>query len=57
MSFTQTKIKATENLDSLRDWFFDELLKLREREIKILKEYDAKKQAFLQQHIDKIKVD
>lgn len=53
----QTKIKETENLDSLRNWFFDELLKLREREIEILKEYDAKKQVFIQKHIDNIKVD
>ncbi len=57
MSAHKVNNPAFENLESLRDWFFDELLKLREREIKILKEYDAKKQVFLQKHIDKIKVD
>ncbi|OGH93968.1 MAG: hypothetical protein A2538_03840 [Candidatus Magasanikbacteria bacterium RIFOXYD2_FULL_41_14] len=52
MPARKAKRKAeTDDIEKLRTWFFDELNKLREQEIKILKEYDDKKQLYLKEQI------
>lgn len=52
MPARKAKRKAeADDIEKLRTWFFDELNKLREQEIKILKEYDDKKQLYLKEQI------